>query len=329
MGKKILVTGSCGFIGFHLSMRLIELEYEVLGVDCMNDYYDPKIKQKRNEILTRKLNYKFVKIDISNFDEINNFVKENEPEVIIHLAAQAGVRYSLTNPWVYESANNLGTMNIFESSKLNKVKRVLFASSSSVYGGNTKLPFSENDKTDNPISLYAASKKSNEVLAHSYHHLYGIETAGLRIFTAYGSYGRPDLALFKFCKNILLDKPIDVYNNGDMARDFTYIDDIVSGIIETLNKEELKYEVYNLGGDNPVKLMKFIELIEKNLNRKAKMNFLPMQKGDCKETYADISKAKAEIGYEPKTKIEEGVKIFCRWFEENKDWLLELEDGKQ
>jgi UDP-glucuronate 4-epimerase len=226
-------------------------------------------------------------------------------------------------------SNNLGTMNVFESAKLNKIKRVIFASSSSVYGNNKKIPFSEEDKTDTPISLYAATKKSNEVLAYSYHHLYGIETAGLRFFTVYGPYGRPDMAIFKFCRNILLGKEIDVYNNGEMKRDFTFVSDIVDGIIGCISKKDLKYEIYNLGGDNPVELMKFIELIEKNMSLKAKINYLPMQLGDVKTTSADISKARKDLGYSPKTNIEDGMKIFCEWFLENQDWLLDLEESKQ
>lgn len=329
MKKTILVTGSAGFIGFHTSIKLLKEGNKVIGVDNLNSYYDPKIKKKRNRILKKYKSYKFYKLDFSNFKKINNVIKKEKPKVIVHLAAQAGVRYSLTNPWAYENANNLGTLNIFESAKLNKIKRVVFASSSSVYGGNKKLPFSEKDRTDTPISLYAASKKSNEVVGHTYHHLYGIETAGLRFFTVYGPYGRPDMALFKFTKNILLSKKIDVYNKGKMGRDFTYIDDIVDGINSVINKKKLEYEIYNLGGDNPIELMKFISLIEKNLNKKAKIKFLGMQAGDVKKTYADISKAKKEINYKPKVKVEEGVENFCNWFLKNESWLLKLKESKQ
>lgn len=326
---KILITGTAGFIGFHVAKKILSNGDIVIGIDNLNSYYDPMIKQKRNEILLADKNYHFYGEDFSNFEILDKIVTDEKPDKIIHLAAQAGVRYSLTNPWAYEKANYLGTMNIFEAAKKHGIKRVLFASSSSVYGDNKKLPFSESDRTDTQISVYAASKKANEVLAYSYHHLYGMEMAGLRFFTVYGEYGRPDLALFKFVKNILLDKPIDVYNNGQMGRDFTYVKDIVDGVLAILNKVDLKYEIYNLGGDNPVKLMRFIELIEKNLGKKAKLNMMPMQPGDVKETYADISKARMEVGYEPKTRIDKGVKIFCDWFVENKDWLLELEDGKQ
>lgn len=326
---EVLVTGTAGFIGFHTAKKLLGEGNRVIGIDSMNDYYDVKIKEKRNDVLLENKNYTFHKEDISNYEKIDDIMKKEKPEAIIHLAAQAGVRYSLTNPWAYKNSNSLGTLNIFEGAKNNNIKRVIFASSSSVYGSNSKIPFSEEDRTDAPISPYGASKKYNELLAHSYSHLDGIELAGLRFFTVYGPWGRPDMALFKFVKNILLDKPIEVYNKGDMGRDFTYINDIVLGITGALNKKDLKYEIYNLGGDNPVKLMKFVELIQENIGKKAIINYKPMQPGDVKETYADISKAGREIGYKPKTNIEEGIKIFCSWFLENKDWLLKLKDGKQ
>ena len=327
--KTILVTGTAGFIGFHLANRLLSLGYRVIGIDNITDYYDPKIKIKRNKILLAFPEYKFYKKNIADFKVLNSIVKKEEPKAIVHLAAQAGVRYSLTNPWAYAESNYLGTLNIFEAAKVNKIKRVIFASSSSVYGKNKEMPFSESHTVDHPISIYAASKKANEVLAHSYHHLYNIETAGLRFFTVYGEYGRPDLALFKFTKNILLDKPIDVYNGGEMARDFTYVGDIADGIIAALNKKDLKYEIYNFGGDNPIALMTFIKLIEGHLGKKAKLNLLPMQQGDVKETFADISKARRELDFNPKVKINEGIKRFLDWFLENRDWLLKLKDGKQ
>ena len=329
MSRKILVTGTCGFVGFHLTKKLLKEGEVVIGVDCINDYYDPKMKSKRNEILLENENYSFNKLDLADFEKIDELIAKEKPNIIVHLAAQAGVRYSIDNPWAYENSNILGTMNIFECAKLNNIRRVIFASSSSVYGANEKVPFSETDSTDRAVSLYAASKKSNEVLAYSYHHLYGIEVAGLRFFTVYGTYGRPDMAYFKFVKKILNEEIIDVYNNGEMGRDFTYIDDIVTGIIGAMNKNELSYEIYNLGGDNPIRLMRFIEILEENLGKVAKKRFLPMQLGDVKETFADISKAKEHLGYEPKTKIEEGLKIFCKWFLENKNWLLELENTKQ
>jgi len=330
MGElEVLVTGTAGFIGFHTAKKLLDEGNRVIGIDYMNNYYDIRLKEKRNNILLENKNYTFYKQNICNYKKIDDIMKKEKPQAIIHLAAQAGVRYSLTNPWAYKNSNSLGTLNIFEGAKNNNIKRVIFASSSSVYGLNNKIPFSEEDKTDAPISPYAASKKYNELLAHSYNHLYDIETAGLRFFTVYGPWGRPDLALFKFVKNILLDKPIELYNNGEMGRDFTYVDDIVSGITGALNKKDLKYEIYNLGGDNPVKLMKFVELIQENIVKKVVINYMPMQPGDVKETYADISKARREIGYEPKIDIKEGISIFCSWFLGNKDWLLKLKDGKQ
>ena len=325
---KVLVTGTAGFIGYHLATSLLKEGIEVLGVDIINDYYDVRIKERRNSELLEKEGYKFFKEDISNFEKINEIIKSEQPEMIVHLAAQAGVRYSISNPWAYETANNLATLNVLESAKQNKVRRVIFASSSSVYGANKKVPYSEEDRVDNPISIYAATKKANEVLAHSYHHLYGMEIAGLRFFTVYGPMGRPDMALFKFAKNILREKPIHVYNNGEMARDFTFVDDIVAGIKGVMNKPDLKYEIYNLGGDNSVPLMKFIELIEQNLGKKAIIEKYPMQPGDVKASCADVNKARAQLGFDPKTGIEEGVKIFCDWFVDNQDWLLELRDVK-
>lgn len=327
--RTILVTGTAGFIGYHLAKRLLEEGYKVIGVDSITDYYDPKMKLRRNKILLNYPRYKFYKKNLADHKELDKIVKKEKPESIIHLAAQAGVRYSTVNPWAYAEANYLGTLNVFESAKRNSIKRVIYASSSSVYGDNKLSPFSETHRVDHPISIYAASKVANEVLAHSYHHLYGMEVAGLRFFTVYGEYGRPDLAIFKFTKQILLGKPIDVYNNGKMARDFTYVGDIVDGVVSALNKKDLGYEIYNLGGDNPVSLMKFIQLIEKYLGKKAKLNMLPMQAGDVKETSADISKARRELGFKPKIKIEEGLKVFVEWFLENKAWLLKLKESKQ
>ncbi|MEI6296577.1 MAG: GDP-mannose 4,6-dehydratase [bacterium] len=324
--KKVLITGTAGFIGFNTAKRLLDEGVSVVGVDCFTPYYDIKIKKKRNEILLKYPNYKFYKKDISVYSNVDKIIKKEKPDSIIHLAAQAGVRYSLVNPWAYVDANYLGTLNIFEGAKNNGIKKVIYASSSSVYGSNKKMPFSESDRTDNPISIYAASKKANEVLAHSYYHLYGIESAGLRFFTVYGEYGRPDMALFKFAKNILLEKEIEVYGEGKMARDFTYIDDIVSGIIGALNKESLGYEIYNLGGGQRVALMEYVKLIEKNIGKTAKIKMLPMQAGDVRETSADINKAKKEIGYEPKTRVEVGIEKFVNWFLDNQKWLLKLKD---
>ena len=324
--SKILITGTAGFIGFHLAKKLLELGHEIVGVDSITDYYDIKIKLVRNSILKKFPKYKFYKKDIADFGAFDAIVKKEKPKVIIHLAAQAGVRYSLINPWAYSDANYLGTLNVFESAKRNGVKKVIYASSSSVYGANKKYPFSEGDRTDAPISIYAATKKANELLAHSYHHLYGMEMIGLRFFTVYGEYGRPDLAFFKFAKNILLGKKIDIYNRGEMARDFTYIDDIVFGILGCLKNKKFGNKVYNLGGGHCVKLTEFLSLIEKNLGKKARVKYLPIQAGDVKKTSADIRLACRELGYKPQTSVDVGIKKFTEWFLKNKNWLLGLKD---
>lgn len=325
---KILVTGSAGFIGFHTSKKFLEKGHTVIGVDFLNDYYDPILKEKRNEILSKNQNYSFHKIDISDYESLHKLCEKDVPDMIVHLAAQAGVRYSLQNPWSYERSNILGTINIFEIAKKNKIKRVILASSSSVYGSNTKIPFSEDDNTDSPISLYAASKKSCEVIAKSYNHLYGISVACLRFFTVYGEYGRPDMALFSFSKDILSGKTIKLFNHGKMKRDFTYVEDIVEGIYASALKENLQYEIYNLGCDNPIELEYIVNLLEKNLNKEVKKEYLDMQLGDVLNTGADISKAKRELNFEPKVKIEEGISRFAKWFLENKEWLLSLKDVK-
>ncbi len=327
--KTILITGTTGFIGFHLAKYLLEqTSCRVIGIDSITDYYDPKMKKARNEILKAHKNYTFYKKSISDYKVLETIIKKEKPEMIVHLAAQAGVRYSVKNPWAYVDSNYLGTLNIFEAAKRLKIRRVLFASSSSVYGKNKKMPFSETDVVDQQISLYGASKKANEVLAHSYHHLYGTEIAGLRFFTVYGEYGRPDLALFKFTKKILKGQPIDVFNEGKMSRNFTYVDDVVRGIVALLEKDQLGYEIYNLGGGETIDLGKFIELIEKNLGMKARKNMLPMQPGDVPATLADLTKAKKDLGYEPQVSIEEGIKRFTTWFIENKTWLMKLKDSE-
>jgi len=320
--KKILITGTAGFIGFHVAKKLLSENYVVVGIDNFSEYYDIGLKERRNEILKRNENFIFYKEDIAEHEKVNEIVQKERPDAIIHIAAQAGVRYSLENPWVYERANILGTLSILEAARKNNIKRVVFSSSSSVYGDSKKISFSEDDRTDTPISLYAATKKSGEVIAHSYNSVYGIEIACLRFFTVYGPWGRPDMAVFKFVKNILQDKPIDVYNRGKMSRDFTFVDDIADGVLAALKKPDLNYEVFNLGGDNPVKLMNMIKILEKHLGRNAQLNLLPIQQGDVLKTYADISKAKKELGYHPKVGIEEGLKRFVDWFLENKDWLL-------
>ncbi|NPA61941.1 MAG: NAD-dependent epimerase/dehydratase family protein [Methanococci archaeon] len=323
--KNILVTGSAGFIGFHLSKYLLD-NYEdvkVIGIDNLNNYYNPVLKEKRNEILKNYGNYNFIKLDFSDWDNLVENLKDKDIDLIVHLGAQAGVRYSLKNPWAYIKSNELGTLNIFEFARRFDIGKVVYASSSSVYGGNKKIPFSEEDRVDKPISLYASTKRANELMAYTYHHLYGIKMIGLRFFTVYGEYGRPDMAYFKFAKNILLDKEIEVYNYGNMERDFTYISDVVDGILRAI-KKDFDYEIFNLGNSKPVKLMYFIELIEKYLNKKAKKKFLPMQEGDVLRTYADLTKSERLLGYKPKVSIEEGLRRFCNWFLENRDWVLRL-----
>jgi len=325
---KLLVTGSAGFIGFHLSKQLLADGHAVVGVVSLNSYYDLALKEKRNKMLNQTNGYIFYNNDISNISEIDVIIRDEAPDMIVHLAAQAGVRYSLVNPTVYIQSNVLGTMNVYESAKEHGVKRVIMASSSSVYGKNTKIPFHEDDVTDSPASLYAATKKSCEHIAHTYNHLYGIESACLRFFTVYGPWYRPDMALFKFSNNILQDIPIKLFNNGDMKRDFTHINDIVDGIIAVADKKDLDFEVYNLGSNNPIELERVVSLLEDSLGKKAVKEYYPMQAGDVKVTYADITKSREHLGFEPKMTIEEGVNDFGSWFTGNKDWLLSLENGK-
>ena len=285
--NKILITGSAGFIGFHLCRRILESydDVEILGIDNMNNYYNPMLKEMRNNILKEYENYTFLKLDFSDYSKLVENLKDKDIDLIVHLGAQAGVRYSLKDPWAYERSNLLGTLNIFEFARRFDIDKVVYASSSSVYGGNKKIPFSEDDRTDNPISLYAATKRSNELMAYTYHHLYGIEMVGLRFFTVYGEWGRPDMACFKFAKRILLGEPIDVYNYGNMERDFTYISDVVDGVISSVERS-FSYEIFNLGNSKPVKLMYFIELLERYLGRTTKKKFLPMQEGEVPVTYA-------------------------------------------
>lgn len=326
--KTILVTGAAGFIGFHTCRKLLELGYNVVGIDNMSDYYDVRIKKERLKILEKNKSFDFIKLDFANYKALFSKLKKYKFQKIIHLGAQAGVRYSIENPFAYANTNYIGTLNIFEYAKQNKISHVVYASTSSVYGKNEKQPFEEIDNTDRPISTYAATKKATEVLAHTYSHLFGLKTTGLRFFTVYGPWGRPDMALFKFAKNILLGKTINVYNNGDMSRSFTYIDDIVTGVVGALEAKKL-FSIYNLGGADVVGLMDFVKLIEKNTGKKAKIKFLPMQAGDVKETVASTTLAEKEIEYKAKTSIEQGIKQFVDWFKENQKWLLKLKDGKQ
>ena len=340
---KILVTGTAGFIGFHLAKRLLDRGDEVVGLDNINDYYDVNLKYgrlektgiKREEIEYGKKvnskkypNYKFIKLNLEDKEAIDKLFKEEKFDKVCHLAAQAGVRYSLTNPDAYIQSNIVGHMNILEAARHNDVKALSYASSSSVYGLNKKQPFSTDDNVDHPISLYAATKKSNELMSHTYSYLYNIPTTGLRFFTVYGPWGRPDMALFKFVKNILEDKPIDVYNYGEMQRDFTYIDDIIEGVVRVIDNPPkpnpnwdgspsssiAPYKIYNIGNGSPVKLMDFIEAIEEVLGKKAKKNLLPMQPGDVPSTYADTSDLEKDLGYKPYTDVKEGIRKFVEWY---------------
>ena len=313
--KKVLVTGAAGFIGFHLSKKLLESGIEVLGLDSLNEYYDIKLKKSRLEILKSFDNFTFFKQDLCDKEKLKTLFSQELPSYVCNLAAQAGVRYSLENPYAYQESNLEGFLNILESCRHFKVENLVYASSSSVYGKNKVYPFSEKQAVDHPISLYAATKKANELMAHTYSHLFSLPTTGLRFFTVYGPYGRPDMALFLFTKAILEGKTIDVYNFGKMQRDFTYVDDIVDGIIRSL-KNKHEYEVFNLGNNKTVELNYFISCIEKELGIEAKKNLLPIQPGDVEKTCADIDHAKELLGYTPKTSIEEGISNFVKWYKE-------------
>ena len=310
---SILVTGSAGFIGFHLARQLLQEGIEVVGYDNVNDYYDPSLKEARLRILNDFDQFKFYRADLCDLATLQKVFSDQTIEKVVHLAAQAGVRYSLINPFAYQKSNLEGFLNIIELSKCAKVKNFIYASSSSVYGNNRHLPFSVQDNVDRPISLYAATKKSNELIAHVYAHLYQLPCTGLRFFTVYGPFGRPDMALFIFTKNILEGKPIDVYNFGQMKRDFTYIDDIVAGLRSAIDKP-FPYEIFNLGNHRSENLMDFIHLIEEYSGRKAQINFRPIQPGDVPETYADISTATEKLGFVPRTQIREGIKLFLDWY---------------
>lgn len=318
--EKILITGGAGFIGFHLSKRLLDNNYQVIVVDNLNDYYDVNLKKERLKILKEYKNFIFIKADISNKDEIMKPFQEYDFDVVINLAAQAGVRYSIDHPDSYITSNIIGFFNILECCRTYPVKHLLFASSSSVYGKNKKVPYATTDKTDQPVSLYAATKKSDELMAYAYSSLYGIKATGLRFFTVYGPYGRPDMAYFSFTNSIINNKEIKVFNHGDMYRDFTYIDDIIEGIIRLIDKLPLEtdvpFKVYNIGNNNPVKISDFITILEKAIGKEAKKIYLPMQKGDVYETYADITDLKEKTGFAPKTSLAEGLKQFVKWYKE-------------
>jgi UDP-glucuronate 4-epimerase len=328
--KKVLITGAAGFIGFHLAERLLADGWTVVGIDNLNTYYDVRIKKRRLKMLEAHPRFSFTKLDISSYEVLEECLRREKPRELVHLAAQAGVRYSLTNPWAYAQANYLGTLNVFEAAKRLKIPRVIYASSSSVYGANKKSPFSEKGVVDTPISLYAATKKANESLAYSYHHLYGMEMIGLRFFTVYGRWGRPDMALFKFARRIASGKPIDLYNQGKMKRSFTHVSDIVSAIAVQLTKKPSgKYQLYNLGGSEAVPLKSFVALIEKYLGKRAKVRLLPLQAGDVPATIADCTKAARDLGYQPRVTIEEGIADFVTWFKEEEKFLTTLAEPKQ
>lgn len=330
---KVLVTGAAGFIGFHTSQRLLARGDEVLGIDNLNDYYDPKLKEDRLAQLTPHDCFHFTKIDVADREGMANYFAEQRPQRVIHLAAQAGVRYSLTNPHAYIEANLNGFTNILEGCRHNEVEHLVYASSSSVYGANRKLPFSVEDDVDHPVSLYAATKKANELMAHTYSHLYQLPTTGLRFFTVYGPWGRPDMALFLFTRAILERRPIDVFNYGKMQRDFTFVDDIVEGVIRVLDhipqpspelalterrlspaESAAPYTVYNIGNNNPVELLYFIETIEKALGIPAEKNLLPLQPGDVPATFADVDALMRDVGFKPDTPIEHGIQRFVDWY---------------
>jgi UDP-glucuronate 4-epimerase len=344
---KILVTGTAGFIGYHLANKLINAGHEVVGLDIINDYYDVNLKYARlkqtgivhtdieySKIVTSKLhpNYRFFKLKLEDRDNLNALFAKEKFDCVCNLAAQAGVRYSLTNPQAYIDSNIVGFINVLEACRHNHVNHLVYASSSSVYGLNENIPFSEKDNVDHPISLYAASKKSNELMAHTYSHLFGIPTTGLRFFTVYGPWGRPDMALFIFTKAILAGKPIQVFNNGEMERDFTYIDDIVEGVFRILTGEipcgnanwngkepepsssPAPYKIYNIGNSNPVKLMDFIRAIEKNLDKKALIEYMPMQAGDVRKTWANVDGLGEDFNYKPSFSVEQGIERFVTWY---------------
>lgn len=313
--SQILVTGSAGFIGFSLSKKLLELGHDVIGMDNFSTYYDPKIKRDRNKILLSFKKYSFSEGNITNLSFLSELFKKNKIDKICHLAAQVGVRYSITNPFTYEETNIKGFLNILESARKFKVKNIVYASSSSIYG-NDQMPkngFCENMTSCNPISFYGVTKRTDELIAYTYHNLYNINFTGLRFFTVYGPWGRPDMAYFKFTQAILAGKPIDVHNYGNMKRDFTFIDDIITGVVQALNYP-FSHEIMNLGNSNPVSLKYFIKIIEDELGVKAKLNFLPMQHGEALETFANIENARNKLEFKPKVNIEEGLRLFIDWY---------------
>lgn len=331
--SQILVTGAAGFIGFHLTEKLLQQGHKVLGLDSLNDYYDVKLKTSRLDILSKNKNFKFEKISLEDFDSLYETFSDFKPSHVVNLAAQAGVRYSIENPKAYIDSNLVGFGNVLECCRHHKTEHLIFASSSSVYGANISAPFKTSDNVDHPLSLYAATKKANELMAHTYANLYQIPCTGLRFFTVYGPWGRPDMAYFKFTKAIIDGQPIDVYNNGNMLRDFTYIDDIVDGILRviprqpTLNKEWdaevadpstsfAPYQIYNIGHNKPEKLMDMINILEEAIGKQAIKNFLPMQAGDVPATFADINNLTRDTGFKPMTPLHEGLQKFVAWYKD-------------
>lgn len=331
MSELVLVTGAAGFIGFHVARRLLEQGRAVVGVDNMNAYYDPALKEARRAELAKSARFRFVKLDLADRDAVADIFAAHRFPYVVHLAAQAGVRFSLVNPHAYVDANLQGFVNVLEGCRHNGCRHLLFASSSSVYGANTKLPFRTSDNVDHPISLYAASKKANELMAHSYAHLFGLPATGLRFFTVYGPWGRPDMAMWIFASAILEGRPIKLFNRGDMRRDFTYVDDVVEAIVRLLERpatpdpnwsgmnpdparSRAPWRIYNIGNNKPVELMDVVRLLEENLGRKAQCELLPMQAGDVRETYADVDDLMREVGFKPSTSIADGIVRFVTWY---------------
>ena len=328
-----LITGIAGFIGFNLASRLLDEGHTVVGIDNLNDYYDVNLKKDRLKRLNEKQGFQFIQMDISHRSEMEALFQDHSFDCVVNLAAQAGVRYSIENPGAYVDSNLVGFGNVLEGCRQSKVKHLVYASSSSVYGLNTNMPFSVKDNVDHPISLYAASKKANELMAHTYSYLYGLPTTGLRFFTVYGPWGRPDMALFLFTKAIMAGEPIKVFNHGNMQRDFTYIDDIVEGVFRVMKKVPdanpswsseqpdpstscVPYKIYNIGNNNPVPLMDFVRAIESALGKKAEIDYLPLQAGDVPSTYADVSDLIADTGFKPSTSVEDGIANFVKWYRE-------------
>lgn len=312
---KYLITGCAGFIGFHVSLKLLNLGQNVIGVDNLNSYYDVKLKKSRLKILLKNPNFIFYKVDISNYKKFNEVFKKHKIDKICHLAAQAGVRYSIENPFLYEKCNCLGFLNILELSKKYKVNDLVFASSSSVYGNTNNIPFNEEMTIDKPNSLYAATKAANELYSYVYHYNFGINIVGLRFFTVYGPWGRPDMAYFIFSDALLKNKPIKIYNYGKMSRDFTFIDDIVDGVIKALEMaSKIKYGIFNLGNSNPNTILDLVNILENEFGKKVKKELLPLPKGDVKTTFANINKSKTILGFEAKTDLKTGIKEFVKWY---------------